>query len=186
MKKIALYHFNNWRAKFNFNTSLFNVWPHSPSVSHFSICYFVSVALFVNQEDKVYVEKCLSLNTLLFLSSASGSDASTQPATPEPDKSKPKKNRCFTCRKKVGLTGTRHLHVATWSDKLEWQCSLFLNQNLEFIHCVRHCTVTYNLPETPNPTPEPPCPRVLSSQHLLHSALLVHLHCLSHKNGGKT
>ncbi|XP_017333847.1 AN1-type zinc finger protein 6 isoform X1 [Ictalurus punctatus] len=36
---------------------------------------------------------------------ASGSDASTQPATPEPDKSKPKKNRCFTCRKKVGLTG---------------------------------------------------------------------------------
>ncbi|KAF4083039.1 hypothetical protein AMELA_G00135450 [Ameiurus melas] len=36
---------------------------------------------------------------------ASGSDASTQPATPESDKSKPKKNRCFTCRKKVGLTG---------------------------------------------------------------------------------
>ncbi|XP_060797088.1 AN1-type zinc finger protein 6 [Neoarius graeffei] len=34
-----------------------------------------------------------------------GSDESTQPATPEPDKSKPKKNRCFTCRKKLGLTG---------------------------------------------------------------------------------
>ncbi|KAF7703180.1 AN1-type zinc finger protein 6 [Silurus meridionalis] len=36
---------------------------------------------------------------------ASGSDLSIEPATPEPDKLKPKRNRCFTCRKKVGLTG---------------------------------------------------------------------------------
>ncbi|TSK53832.1 AN1-type zinc finger protein 6 [Bagarius yarrelli] len=36
---------------------------------------------------------------------ASESDTSVQPATTETDKSKPKKNRCFTCRKKVGLTG---------------------------------------------------------------------------------
>ncbi|KAI5101228.1 AN1-type zinc finger protein 6 isoform 2, partial [Silurus meridionalis] len=34
-----------------------------------------------------------------------GSDLSIEPATPEPDKLKPKRNRCFTCRKKVGLTG---------------------------------------------------------------------------------
>ncbi|KAL6468582.1 hypothetical protein MHYP_G00221060 [Metynnis hypsauchen] len=36
---------------------------------------------------------------------ASGSDVSVQSSTTEVDKSKPKKNRCFTCRKKVGLTG---------------------------------------------------------------------------------
>lgn len=36
---------------------------------------------------------------------ASQLDTSTQPATNETDKSKPKKSRCFTCRKKVGLTG---------------------------------------------------------------------------------
>uniref|UniRef100_A0AAR2J5B0 AN1-type domain-containing protein n=1 Tax=Pygocentrus nattereri TaxID=42514 RepID=A0AAR2J5B0_PYGNA len=39
------------------------------------------------------------------LSTASGSDVSVLSSTTEADKSKPKKNRCFTCRKKVGLTG---------------------------------------------------------------------------------
>ncbi|GAA6104412.1 AN1-type zinc finger protein 6 [Tachysurus ichikawai] len=36
---------------------------------------------------------------------ASGSDASTSSATTDSAKSKPKKNRCFICRKKLGLTG---------------------------------------------------------------------------------
>ncbi|XP_062868454.1 AN1-type zinc finger protein 6 [Trichomycterus rosablanca] len=37
--------------------------------------------------------------------SVSGSDAPLQPPSTESDESKPRKNRCFTCRKKVGLTG---------------------------------------------------------------------------------
>ncbi|XP_072516226.1 AN1-type zinc finger protein 6 isoform X2 [Salminus brasiliensis] len=36
---------------------------------------------------------------------APGSDVSVQSSSTEGDNSKPKKNRCFTCRKKVGFTG---------------------------------------------------------------------------------
>ncbi|TRY77611.1 hypothetical protein DNTS_005768 [Danionella cerebrum] len=35
----------------------------------------------------------------------SGESAAAEPALEEPERSKPKKNRCFTCRKKLGLTG---------------------------------------------------------------------------------
>ncbi|XP_078412053.1 AN1-type zinc finger protein 6-like isoform X3 [Cetorhinus maximus] len=40
-----------------------------------------------------------------------------------PEKSKPKKNRCFTCRKKVGLTGNYRCIAGIWS------CAILLRLN---------------------------------------------------------
>ncbi|XP_037401172.1 AN1-type zinc finger protein 6 [Pygocentrus nattereri] len=55
------------------------------------------------QEEKTSAEAQDELKTEE--AAASGSDVSVLSSTTEADKSKPKKNRCFTCRKKVGLTG---------------------------------------------------------------------------------
>lgn len=49
---------------------------------------------------------CSVIIDCLLSVSASGSDVSVDSPVQTEEKPKAKKNRCFTCRKKVGLTGT--------------------------------------------------------------------------------
>lgn len=96
--------------------SSFNVWPHSHSVARlYQLPYLLII--------KVKWIQCFSCWLFLFSSTCSAaSDASSQPASPEPDRSKPKKNRCFTCRKKVGLTGkSAYMYTKPCSHLFKWE-----------------------------------------------------------------
>lgn len=62
-------------------------------------------ALHLQNEDSALAKVELKIDESQTSSSAESSQTSTDDQDKSADKSKAKKNRCFTCRKKVGLTG---------------------------------------------------------------------------------